>query len=97
MEHMTSYRTYFVLWVVLLMLTLTMIFAEGAGFPRAAAVIIVLGAMTTKVVLIGGWYMHLRQERLSLIVAVVLGTFATAAVLFGLLAPESISVLHSRP
>ena len=97
MEHLTSYRTYFVLWVVLLMLTLTMIFAEGAGFPRAAAVIIVLGAMTTKVVLIGGWYMHLRQERLSLIVAVVMGTFATAAVLFGLLAPDGISILHSKP
>lgn len=97
MEHLTSYRTYFVLWIVLLLLTLTMIFAEGAGFPRPAAVMIVLGAMTTKVVLIGGWYMHLRQERLSLIVAMVMGTFATAAVLFGLLAPDGIHVFNSRP
>jgi len=97
MEHVTSYRTYFILWMVLLALTVTMIVTEGAGLPRALTVGVVLIAMLTKVALIGGWYMHLRYERVSLIAAVVLGTFVTAAVLFGLIAPDGINALRSAP
>jgi caa(3)-type oxidase subunit IV len=97
MEHLTPYRTYFVIWIVLLALTLTMIFAEGAGLPRVLTVGIVLSAMTTKVVLIGGWYMHLRYERLSLVAAVVGGTILTAVALIALIAPDGINVLRSAP
>lgn len=97
MDHVTSYRTYFILWIVLLALTVTMIVTEGAGLPRVLTVGVVLVAMITKVVLIGGWYMHLRYERMSLIAAVVLGTFVTAAVLFALIAPDGINALRSAP
>jgi caa(3)-type oxidase subunit IV len=93
MEHLTPYRTYFVLWIILLVLTVTMILAEGAGLPRMLTVGIVLSAMVTKVVLIGGWYMHLRYERLGLVAAVAGGT----AVLIALIAPDGIHVLRSAP
>jgi caa(3)-type oxidase subunit IV len=97
MEHLTPYRTYFVLWIVLLALTVTMIVAEGAGLPRVLTVGIVLSAMTAKVVLIGGWYMHLRYERVSLVAAVAGGTLLTAAVLIALIAPDGINILRSAP
>lgn len=97
MEHLTPYRTYFILWVILLVLTVTMIVAEGAGLPRVLTVGIVLSAMTMKVVLIGGWYMHLRYERVGLVAAVAGGTLLTAAVLIALIAPDGIHVLRSAP
>jgi caa(3)-type oxidase subunit IV len=97
MQHVTSYRTYFVIWMVLLALTVTMILAESAGLPRVLTVGIVLTAMVVKVVLIGGWYMHLRYERLSLVVAVVGGTMLTAAVMIALLAPDGVNILHLAP
>jgi cytochrome c oxidase subunit IV len=90
MEHVTSYRTYWILWVVLLGLTLTMIGTEAAGLPRVATVGIIVLAMTVKVATIGAWYMHLRYERLGLILAVALGTFVTAGFLFFLLVPDGI-------
>jgi caa(3)-type oxidase subunit IV len=97
MAHVTSYRTYFILWIVLLVLTVTMILAEGAGLPRVLTVGIVLTAMTVKVILIGGWYMHLRYERVSLVAALVGCTMLTAAVMIALFAPDGINVLHSAP
>lgn len=97
MERLTPYRTYWIVWGILLGLTMTMIVAEGAGLPRAAAIAVVLGAMATKVTLIGGWYMHLRFERAALVACVVGGTFATAAFLFFLIAPDGIAALRLAP
>ncbi|MSR07789.1 MAG: hypothetical protein EXR93_12100 [Gemmatimonadetes bacterium] len=92
MEHVTSYRTYWVLWVVLLLLTVIMLVTEAAGLPRLVTVGVILLAMTVKVVTIGAWYMHLRYERLSLILSVVLGTFATAGALYFLLIPDGLAM-----
>jgi caa(3)-type oxidase subunit IV len=97
MERITPYRTYWILWVILLALTAIMIVTEGAGLPRAATIAVVVGAMVTKVTLIGGWYMHLRYERAALIAAVVGGTFATAAILFFLIAPDGIAMHRMAP
>ena len=97
MEHVSSYRTYFLIWFVLLALTIVMIVTEGAGLPRALTVGVVLAAMAAKVVLIGGWFMHLRYERVGLVAAVVGGTMLTAAVLFFLIAPDGINALRSAP
>ena len=95
MEHVTSYRTYWVLWVVLLLLTVSMFAAEAAPFSRAVVVGIILFAMSVKVVTIGAWYMHLRYERPALILSVSLGTFLTAAALFFLLVPEAHHVFRA--
>jgi caa(3)-type oxidase subunit IV len=93
-EHVTSYKTYAVLWVVLLILTVAMILAEGSSMSRAAIVSVILGGMTAKVVLIGGWYMHLRYERTSLIMLVTVATFFSAAALFFLIAPDGMNILR---
>ncbi len=97
MERITPYRTYWVVWVVLLGLTLTMVVAEGAPLARGLVVAFILLAMLLKVTMIGAWYMHLRLERAALILSVVLATFVTAAALFFLLVPEAISLPRARP
>jgi caa(3)-type oxidase subunit IV len=94
MEHVTPYRTYWILWVVLLGLTTSMFAAEAAPFTRVLTVGIILLAMTVKVATIGAWYMHLRYETLALILSVVVGTFATAAALFVLLVPDGVSMFR---
>lgn len=94
MEGTTSYRTYWIAWSILLVLTLSMIVMEGAGFSRLFAVLFLIIAMLAKATLIGGWFMHLRFERTSLVLSVVIGTFATAAFLFFLLVPDGIAMLR---
>lgn len=97
MERVTPYRTYWIAWAILLVLTTVMVVTEGAGLPRGATIAVVLGAMATKVTLIGGWYMHLRFERAALIASVVGGTFATAAFLFFLIAVDGAAMLRMAP
>lgn len=94
MEHVTSYRTYWILWVVLLLLTVSMFAAEAAPFARPVTVGIILFAMSVKVITIGAWYMHLRYETPALIISVSATTFLTAAALFFLLVPEAQHVLR---
>ncbi len=97
MEKVTSYRTYWSIWGMLLALTLIMIVLEAAGFPRVFTILVLVGAMMTKATLIAGWFMHLRFERVALVLAVVVGTLATAALLFFLLIPDGLSILQSAP
>ena len=97
MESMTSYRTYWVAWVILLALTLMMVLVEAAGLPRVLIVLILVGAMLTKATLIGGWFMHLRFERAALVVSLVGATLATAAFLFFLLVPDGMAMLRLAP
>ncbi|MFQ5890783.1 MAG: cytochrome C oxidase subunit IV family protein [Gemmatimonadota bacterium] len=92
MEGATSYRSYWFVWVVLLILTLFMIAVEASGLARAAAVLILAGAMLTKATLIAGWFMHLRYERMALVACVAVGILATAAFLFFLIATDGVSM-----
>jgi cytochrome c oxidase subunit IV len=96
-ERLIPYRVYWIAWGILLMLTVVMIVTEGARLPRVAVVAVILGAMVSKVTMIGGWYMHLKFERAALIACVVGGTFATAAVLFFLLVPDGLAALRLAP
>ncbi|MFQ6046264.1 MAG: cytochrome C oxidase subunit IV family protein [Gemmatimonadales bacterium] len=97
MERVTPYRTYWIAWGILLMLTIFMLLMEATRFSRVATITILLAAMLTKATLIGGWFMHLRFERRALVVSVVAGTFATAAVLFFLLIPDGTATLRMTP
>ena len=83
-----SYRTYWITWGVLLVLTLSMLFVEATPFTRILTVLFLLGAMLAKAALIGGWFMHLRFERPALWIPLVAGTLLTAAFLFFLIAVD---------
>lgn len=97
MKGMTSYRTYWIAWGMLLSLTIVMVLVEGARFSRAIVVLVLVTAMLLKASLIGGWFMHLRFERAALVVSVVAGTLATAALLFFLLVPDGMAMLRLAP
>lgn len=94
MEGITRYRTYWVAWSVLFALTILMLLTEAAPFYRIVAVVLLVVAMLVKASLIVAWFMHLRFERAALVVSVVGATLATAAVLFGLIAADGVSMLR---
>lgn len=83
-----AYGTYWKIWIVLLTLTVIMLAVEGLGLPAGVAVIVLIAAMMTKATLIGGWFMHLRYEKLVIMLCIVLGTLLTAAFLFFLIMPD---------
>lgn len=89
------YRLYWVIWGVLLALTLLMMVVGSVTIPKGVLVGILLVAMLVKASLIGGYFMHLRFERLALVISVAAGLLATAAVLFFLIAPDGVRVLTS--
>jgi caa(3)-type oxidase subunit IV len=88
MEGTMSYKGYWAIWVVLLVLTLVMIGIEALSLPTVVAVLLLAAAMMTKATLIAGWFMHLRSETRFIMWALVLGTLITAAFLVFLLMPD---------
>ena len=48
MEETVSYKVYWTIWVVLLVLTLIMIGVEALSLPSGIAILILVGAMMTK-------------------------------------------------
>jgi cytochrome c oxidase subunit IV len=89
-----NYRIYWFTWLLLLILTLVMISVGYAAVPKILIVLFLLLAMFLKIGLIGGYFMHLRYEKPTLIVTVAGGILLTAAVLFFLLIPDGLRVLH---
>ena len=90
------YRGYWILWAVLLAVTLLMIAIEGAGLPAALAVLLLLFGSAIKATLIIFYYMHLRFEHLSLILTVLVGLFVTSILMFVLPAYDGFHILASR-
>ncbi len=88
MEGTMSYRGYWAIWIVLLVLTLVMIGIEALSLPKAVAVLLLAAAMMTKATLIAGWFMHLRSETRFIMWCLVLGTLITAAFMVFLLMPD---------
>ena len=88
MEGTMSYRGYWAIWIVLLVLTLVMLGIEALSLPTAVVVLLLAAAMMTKATLIAGWFMHLRSETRFIMWCLVLGTLITAAFMVFLLMPD---------
>ena len=91
---MASYKTYWYTWGVLLVLTLGMILAGGAAISKVWIVALLLAGMLAKATLILANFMHLRFERVGLILTVVIGIVFTALALFFGIAPDGVRILH---
>jgi len=89
------YRFYWLLWVVLLAVTLLMIAIEGANLPAALAVVVLLFGSAIKATLIIFYYMHLKFEHMGLIMTVLVGLFVTAILMFVLPAYDGGHILDS--
>ena len=94
MTGLLQYRTYWISWGALLVLTALMLLSETAPLYRTVAVGFLVVAMLVKAGVITAWFMHLKFESAALVVSVVGATVLTAAVLFGLIAPDGVSMLR---
>ncbi|MBI4456280.1 MAG: cytochrome C oxidase subunit IV family protein [Acidobacteria bacterium] len=88
------YGVYWRTWFLLLVLTLMMVLLDQASMSRIVLVWILLAAMLMKASLIGAYFMHLRFEKLNLVLMVVVEILLTAAALFFLIAPDGIRILE---
>ena len=93
-ELTSNARLYWITWAVLLVLTVVMLAADGADIPRVGFLLLMLSAMAIKATLIAGIFMHLRHERVGLVLTVVVGLFVMALVLFALIAPDAQRIHH---
>jgi cytochrome c oxidase subunit IV len=82
-------RLYWITWSILLAFTVVMLWADSASLPRTAFVVFMIGAMLTKASIIGGAFMHLRTERIELVLTVAIGLLVTGTILFVLIAPDA--------
>ncbi len=89
---------YWRIWFVLLVLTLVMVFIDQSPLTRSVLVLVLVAAMLAKASLIAGYFMHLRFEKLNLILIVLVGLLITGFILFALIAPDGMRILDlSRP
>lgn len=91
-----AYRGYWITWVILLVVTLSMILVGGSAVPTWLLVAFILTAMSVKAGLIGAQFMHLRSESRALVLIVVLGLAAVGAALFAGISPDAIRTLALR-
>jgi cytochrome c oxidase subunit 4 len=79
-----AYKTYWLIWGVLLALTLVMIYIGESAMPQVAQALLLLAGSLTKATLILLYFMHLRYERSGLILTVIVGILVTGLLMFSL-------------
>jgi caa(3)-type oxidase subunit IV len=95
-EHGGSDRQNIYVWGVLLGLTAFEVFLAYIQIPLTLMVIILMGASIIKAALIVAYFMHLKFERLSLILTIV-PTIVVLLCLFAILFPDSFRLHNMRP
>ena len=95
-EHGGSDRQNIYVWGVLLGLTAFEVFLAYIQIPLTLMVIILMGASIIKAALIVAYFMHLKFERLSLILTIV-PTIVVLLCLFAVLFPDSFRLHNLRP
>ena len=95
-EHGGSDRQNVYVWGGLLGLTAFEVFLAYIQIPLTLMVIILMGASIIKAALIVAYFMHLKFERLSLILTIV-PTIVVLLCLFAILFPDSFRLHNLRP
>ena len=89
-----TYKSYWIVWGVLLAITGVMLFAEVSPFSRMFVASLLLVAMMVKAALIGAQFMHLRFEKPGLVWAVAGVALFLAAFLFISIAFDALRIQH---
>lgn len=66
-EHATSYKQYFMTWCWLLVMTLLALGLGYAPIPETVKAILLVGVTLAKIVLIASIFMHLKFEKMNLV------------------------------
>lgn len=94
--HGGSNRENIIVWGGLLALTAVEVFLAYIQIPTTLMLIILMGASIIKAALIVAYFMHLKFERLSLILTIV-PTIVVLLCLFAVLFPDSFRAHNLRP
>jgi cytochrome c oxidase subunit 4 len=94
--HGGSNRENVIVWAGLLGLTAIEVFLAYMQIPTTLMLIILMGASIIKAALIVAYFMHLKFERLSLILTIV-PTIVVLLCLFAVLFPDSFRLHNLRP
>jgi cytochrome c oxidase subunit IV len=81
-------------WGLLLILTLIMVFIDVMGLPRILLLLVLLAAMLTKAFFISAHFMDLKHEKLVVGISVAFSILFFGAILFALMAPDGVAILH---
>ena len=95
-EHGGSNRENIIIWGALLALTALEVFLAYIQINVTLMLIILMGASIIKAALIVAYFMHLKFERLSLILTIV-PTIVVLLCLFAILFPDSFRLRNMRP
>ncbi len=88
-----GYKSYWVTWGILLAITGFMLVADSWSFSKPFLVVLLMVAMMIKALLISGQFMHLRFEKLELVLAVAGTILFFSAFLFVLIAFDGLRIL----
>ena len=89
-----SYGALWKIWGLLLVLTAIMVFVDAMGLPRVLLLVILIAAMLTKAFFISSQFMDLKHEKLVVGISVAFSILFFGALLFALIAPDGVAVLH---
>jgi len=81
-------------WGLLLLLTSVMVFVDVVGLPRILLLVVLVAAMLTKASFISSRFMDLRHEKLVVGISVAFSILFFGAILFTLIVPDGVAVLH---
>ena len=90
-----GYGIYWVVWGVLLVLTFVMIFIGEANLGYGMKAFLLLLGSAAKASLIIFYFMHMRWEKPTLAMTILIGMFLTGALMFALPAYDGANVYES--
>ena len=90
----SPYGTLWKTWGLLLVLTGIMVFIDVMGLPRILLLVVLIGAMLTKAFFISSQFMDLKHEKLVVGISVAFSILFFGALLFSLMVPDGIAILH---
>ena len=88
-EHGISYKTYFMTWMWLLVLTAIALGIGYAPINETFKAVLLVGTTLMKILVIAAVFMHLRYERVNLILITV-APLILAVVMFAFTFPETL-------
>jgi caa(3)-type oxidase subunit IV len=86
--HPAGFRTYYITWGWLLVMTLLALGVGYVDMPGGLKSTLLVGITLAKVALIGAIFMHLRSEKLNLIL-ITFSPLVLALILFFFIAPDT--------
>lgn len=90
----SPYGTLWKTWGLLLTLTCVMVFVDVMGLPRILLLVVLIAAMLTKAFFIASQFMDLKHEKLVVGISVAFSILFFGALLFALIAPDGVAILH---